>query len=103
MAYIKQLTDLDGSTYDLRSKITNGILYGAVDSTSTSTKFTAQIPGVTEYYDGLTILLRNAVVTSAANFTIDINGLGGKPSYNNMTTGNPITPTNPTRDTTIRC
>lgn len=101
MAYIKQLTDLDGSTYDLRSKITNGILYGAVDSTSTSTKFTAQIPGVTEYYDGLTILLRNAVVTSAANFTIDINGLGGKPSYNNMATGNPITPTNPTRDTTI--
>lgn len=101
MAYIAKITDLEGSTYDLRSKTTSGILYGAVDSTSTSTAFTVTVPGVTEYYDGLTILLRNGVVTSASNFTINVNGLGGKPSYNNMTTGNPITPTNPTRDTTI--
>ena len=101
MAYVAKITDLEGSTYDLRSKITSGILYGAVDSTSTSTAFTVTVPGVTEYYDGLTILLRNGVVTSAANFTINVNGLGGKPSYNNMTTGNPITPTSPTRDTTI--
>lgn len=81
--------------------VTNGILYGEVDSTSTSTAFTAQIVGVTEYYDGLTIFLRNGVVTSASGFTIDINGLGAKGSYSNMTTGNPITPTAPTRDTTI--
>lgn len=101
MAYIAKITDLEGSTYDLRSKTTSGILYGAVDSTSTSTAFTVTVPGVTEYYDGLTILLRNGVVTSASNFTINVNGLGGKPSYNNMTTGNPITPTSPTRDTTI--
>lgn len=101
MAYISKYTDPDGSTYDLKSKVTNGILYGEVDSTSTSTKFTVQIPGVTEYYDGLTILLRNRVVTSASGFTINVNGLGEKPSYNNMTLGNPVTPTNPTRDTTI--
>jgi len=63
---------------------TNGILYGQVDSTSTATVFTAQIPGVTEYYDGLAILLKNGVVTSAANFTININGLGAKGSYSNL-------------------
>lgn len=63
---------------------TNGILFGQVDGTSTSTKFTATVPGVMEYYDGLTIMLKNGVVTSASGFTIDINGLGGKPSYSNL-------------------
>ena len=77
------------------------IFYGEVDSTSTSTAFTATISGITSYFDGLTILLKNGVVTSAANFTININGLGGKGSYSNMATGNPTTPTSPTRDTTI--
>lgn len=50
--------DLDGTA--------NGILYGEVDDTSTSTAFTAQIDGVTSYYQGLTILLKNGVVTSAS-------------------------------------
>ena len=80
---------------------TNGILYGQVDSTSTSTVFTAQIDGVTEYYDGLTVMLKNGYVTSTTNFTININSLGAKPCYNNMATGNGVNPTNPTRDTTI--
>lgn len=93
MAYISKFGDLDGSTYDLRSKITNGILYAQVDSTSTSTAFTVQIPGVTEYYDGLTILLKNGVVTSATNFTINVNGLGAKKSYTNLAAA--------TADTTI--
>lgn len=83
------------------ANVANAIQYGAVDNTSTSTAFTATIPGITSYYDGLTIMLRNGVVTSASGFTIDINGLGAKPSYNNMATGNPVTPTAPTRDTTI--
>ena len=78
-----------------------GIMYGEVDNTSTSTAFTATIPGITSYYDGLTVLLKNAVVTSAANFTIDINGLGAKGAYSNQATGNPTTPTNPTRESTI--
>lgn len=77
------------------------IFYGEVDSTSTSTAFTSTISGITSYFDGLTILLKNGVVTSAANFTIDINGLGAKGSYNNMATGNDVTPTSPTRDSTI--
>lgn len=61
-----------------------GILFGQVDSTSTSTAFTATIPGVTKYYDGLAIMLKNGVVTSASGFTIDVNGLGAKHSYNNL-------------------
>lgn len=78
-----------------------GIMYGEVDTTSTSTAYTATIPGITSYYDGLTVMLRNGVVTSAASFTIDINGLGAVGSYSNMATGNDITPTAPTRDSTI--
>lgn len=63
---------------------TAAIYYGHVDSTSTSTKFTATIPGITSYYDGLTILLKNGVVTSASGFTINVNGLGAKQAYSNM-------------------
>ena len=78
-----------------------GIPMGKCDNTSTSTAFTATVDGVTSYYNGLTILLYNGVVTSASGFTININGLGALPSYSNMTMGNPVTPTTPTRDTTI--
>lgn len=79
----------------------NGILYGAVDSASTATVFTATIDGLTELYDGVTIMLHNGVVTSASGFTININGLGALPVYSNMAAGNTVTPTNPTRETTI--
>ena len=72
---------------------TASIPYGEVDSTSTATKFTATVPGITELRDGVCMLLKNGVVTSASGFTININGLGGKPSVNNMTAA--------TLDTTI--
>lgn len=61
------------------------LFYGQVDSTSTATVFTAQIDGITEYFDGLTVMLKNGVVTSASGFTININGLGAKHAYSNMT------------------
>lgn len=80
---------------------TNGIPYGEVASTSTATAFTATIPEITTLKDGVCVLLKNGVVTSASGFTININGLGAKPVYSNLATGNDITPTNPTRDTTI--
>lgn len=80
---------------------TAGIPYGECDSTSTSTAFTATIDGITSLYDGACVMLKNGVVTSASGFTIDINDLGAKPVYNNMATGNDVTPTAPTRDTTI--
>lgn len=87
------------SSYD----IVGGLFYGEVDSTSTSTAFTATISNLktTTLYDGLTVVLKNGVVTSASDFTINVNGLGAKPCYSNLATGNDETPTAPTRDTTI--
>lgn len=73
--------------------LTAAIPYGECDSTSTATHFTATVPGITELKSGVCMLLRNGVVTSASGFTININGLGGKPSINNLT--------NNTLDTTI--
>lgn len=101
MAYIQSITTTENQTYDIKSKVTAAIPYGECDSTSTSTAFTATVDGITALYDGVTVLLKNGVVTSASGFTININGLGAKPVYNNMETGNDITPTAPTRDTTI--
>ena len=64
--------------------VTPLIPYAQVDSTSTSTVYTATVPGITELKDGVCCLLKNGVVTSAAGFTINVNGLGAKPSYSNM-------------------
>ena len=98
MAQISNIKLPNNTNYGIRA---TGIMYGEVDSTSTSTVYTATITGITEYYDGLTVMLKNGIVTSTTNFTININGLGAKYCYNNMATGNDITPTAPTRDTTI--
>ena len=75
------------------ASLSQAIPYGAVDDTSTSTAFTATIPGITEYRDGTVMLLKNGVVTSASGFTININGLGAKPVYSSMAAA--------TADTTI--
>ena len=72
---------------------TTSIPYGQCDSTSTATVFTATVPGVTELRDGVCMWLKNGVVNSAANFTININNLGAKPVYSNMAAA--------TRDTTL--
>ncbi len=79
----------------------NGILLGYVDSTSTATDFTATVEGLDALYDGVAVMLHNGIVTSASGFVLNVNGLGDKPVYNNLATGNDITPTDPTRDTTI--
>lgn len=63
---------------------TTSIPYGECDASSTSTVFTATVPGITELRDGVCMWLKNGVVTSASGFTININGLGAKPVYNNM-------------------
>lgn len=63
---------------------TKAIPTGQVDATSTATAFTATINGITELRDGVCMLLKNGVITSASGFTININGLGAKPVYNNM-------------------
>lgn len=70
-----------------------GIPYGECDDTSTSTVFTATVPGITELKNGVIMLLKNGIITSASGFTININNLGAKPVYNNMAAA--------TRDTTL--
>lgn len=86
MADISQIKLPDNTIYDIKDPIARScIAFGQVDSTSTATAFTAQIEGITSYYDGLAIMLKNGVVTSAEGFTININGLGAKGVYNNMT------------------
>lgn len=66
---------------------------GVVDSTSTATAFTATVDGITELRDGVCCYLKNGVVTSAANCTLNINGLGAKPLYSSLAAA--------TRSTTI--
>lgn len=67
--------------------------FAQVDSTSTETAFTATVPGITQLKDGVMVMLKNGVVTSATGFTVNINGLGAKPVYSNMAAA--------TRETTI--
>lgn len=102
MPDLASITLPDNNTYNFKDAVARAsIPYGEVDSTSTSTAFTATVTGITSLFNGVCVMLKNGVVTSAANFTININNLGAKPVYNNMATGNPITPTNPTRESTI--
>lgn len=63
------------------SRKTQSIPFGQVDSTSTSTVFTATVDGITELRDGVCCYIRNGVVTSATGCTLNINGLGAKPMY----------------------
>lgn len=63
---------------------TASIPYGECDSTSTATAFTATVPGITELRDGVCMWLKNGVVTSAGGFTINVNNLGAKRVYSNM-------------------
>jgi hypothetical protein len=100
MAYL----DMDGLTHydglikaEISGKIDVGgragkIPFGRCDSTSTATKFTATVEGLTELTDGTCVMLENGVVNSTTNFTVNINGLGAKPVYSNLSTA---------RDTTI--
>lgn len=63
------------------AKLTAAIPFAKVDSTSTSTVFTATVDGITELKDGVCVMLMNDVVSSASGFTINVNDLGAKPVY----------------------
>lgn len=69
---------------NLTSRKTASIPFGQVDSTSTSTVFTATIDGITELRDGVCAYVKNGVVTSASGWTLNINNLGAKPVYQSM-------------------
>lgn len=90
MPHINNIELPSNDTYGIQAV---AIPYGECDSTSTSTAFTATVPGITELTDGTVMLLKNGVVTSESGFTININGLGAKPSYTNLAAS--------TRDTTL--
>ncbi len=69
------------------SKLSVSIPFGQVDSTSTSTVFTATVENITELRDGICCYLRNDVVNSAAGYTININNLGAKSVYSSLNNG----------------
>ena len=69
------------------------IPFGQVAADSTSTAFTAEIEGIAELRDGICVMLKNGVVTSASGWTLNINGLGAKPVYSTMGATTRITTT----------
>ena len=69
------------------------IPFGQVAADSVSTAFTAEIEGIAELRDGICVMLRNGVVTSASGWTLNINGLGAKPVYSTMGATTRITTT----------
>ena len=75
------------------ASMSEAIPWGKVDNTSTSTAFTATVSGITKLADGTSFWLKNGVITSASGFTVNVNNLGAKKCYNNMTAA--------TQDTTI--
>ena len=84
MADISKIKLPDNSEYNIKSKVTEGIPYGVLDSTSTSTVMTATVEGITELRDGVCVLLYNGIITSATNVTLNINELGAKPIYSTL-------------------
>lgn len=72
---------------------TAAIPMGQVDSTSTSTAYTATVEGITSLYDGVCVWLRNNKVTSASGWTLNINNLGAKPVYQSMAATSAVTTT----------
>lgn len=66
------------------SRKTQSIPFGQVDSTSTSTVFTATVDGIDELRDGVCCYIRNGVVASESGWTLNINGLGAKPVWSSL-------------------
>ena len=77
------ISALEAQVIELRAASVS-IPFGQLDSTSTSTVMTAQIPGITELADGACAYIKNGVVTSASGFTLNINNLGAKPVYQTL-------------------
>lgn len=68
----------------MTSRRTAAIPFGQVDSTSTSTAFTVQIPEITSLYDGVCMYVRNGVVSSESGFTLQLNNFAALPVYQTM-------------------
>lgn len=66
---------------------------GTIDAGSTSTKMTATVPGITKIVNGTAAYIRNGVVTSAAGWTLNVNGLGAYPVYQTMAAATAVSST----------
>lgn len=88
MAQISSVQLPSGSSFGIRA---GAIPYGEVDSTSTATAFTVNIPSITELVDGTVCYVRNNVVTSASGFTLNVSGLGAKPVYSSLAAASRVT------------
>ena len=78
-------------TADKKAELDVRIPFAEVDSTSTSTVFTATVPGISKLEDGVCVYLMNGVVTSASGFTLEVNGLGALPCYQTMAAASRVT------------
>lgn len=88
----------DGGSYDAQedlrpAKMADGIAFGALDADSTSTNLKAsQVPGLGDgLRDGLIVVLKNGVVTSASGCTLNVNNTGAKPIYSSMAAATRVT------------
>lgn len=91
MADLSQI-EFNNVTYNLKDPIARSVIpFGVTDSTSTNVAFKATVPNVTELRSGTTIILMNNKVTSAANCTLNVNGLGAKPIYRTDAAASPVT------------
>lgn len=82
---ISSVLGLTDSLYGGAANKTLSVPIATVDSTSTSTAFTVQVPefeNETGPRDGLFFYVYNNKVTSASGYTINVNGWGAKPVYN---------------------
>lgn len=78
MSNVSHFVTSDNTTLDIVAKTGRGLIRATMESTSTSTAFVASADGVTELYDGLTIVLKNTVVASASGCTLKLNTLDAK-------------------------
>ena len=77
--YIDGFTSSNNTTYDLVSKTGRGLVRATMDSsTSTATAFVVSATGITELYDGLTIVVKNTKVASDTNCTLKLNNTDAK-------------------------
>lgn len=77
--YIDGFTSPNNTTYDLVSKTGRGLVRATMDSsTSTATAFVVSATGITELYDGLTIVVKNTKVASDTNCTLKLNNTDAK-------------------------
>ena len=73
MANLDQIQLPDNTSHYIKT-----IFRGETDSTSTSTAFVVTVSGITSLYDGLTVVIKNTVITSASGCTLNVSGTGAK-------------------------